>query len=326
LVPASESELECPTDQRISVIASALNAGMTVDRIWELTKIDKWFLHKLKGIIDLETKLSTKTSTSLDAPFLRQLKQAGFSDKQIARCIHSTELAIRRLRQEMNVLPLVKQIDTVAAEVAAQNNYLYMTYNGMEHDVEFNECGHMVIGSGAYRIGSSVEFDWCAVGSISTLQKLGYKSIMVNYNPETVSTDYDVCDRLYFEELSTERVLDIYEQEHSSGVVISMGGQIPNNLAIPLWRQNVKILGTTPDMIDAAENRYKFSRLLDAIGVDQPKWKELTNRAEISAFCQEVGYPCLVRPSYVLSGAAMNIVHSEVDLQTFLSEAVAVSK
>lgn len=329
LAPPSDEELEFPSDQRIFVLASAFKEGMTVERAHQLTKIDRWFLTKLKRIIDLENYLTSNYESNLDAipvEFFRELKRLGFSDKQIARCISSTELKIREKRTEMGIVPFVKQIDTVAAEVAAQNNYLYMTYSGSEHDINFNDHGYMVIGSGGYRIGSSVEFDWCAVSAITTLKKMGYKAIMVNYNPETVSTDYDVCDRLYFEELTLESVLNIYELEKSLGVLISMGGQIPNNLAIPLWRNNVNILGTSPEMIDNAENRYKFSRLLDSIGVDQPKWKELTDINLVKDFCHQVGYPVLVRPSYVLSGAAMNIVHSDGDLNSYLTQATAVSK
>jgi carbamoyl-phosphate synthase / aspartate carbamoyltransferase len=238
----------------------------------------------------------------------------------------STELAVRRLRQECNVHPFVKQIDTVAAEFPAYTNYLYTTYNAIEHDVKFEDRGIMVLGSGVYRIGSSVEFDWCAVRAIRTLRDCGLPTMMVNYNPETVSTDYDEADRLYFENISLETILDIYDAEHSRGVILSMGGQTPNNIALPLSRQNVKIYGTSPEMIDTAENRYKFSRLLDDIGVDQPKWKELSSFEEAQTFCDAVGYPVLVRPSYVLSGAAMNVVFSRDDLSDYLSEATAVSR
>lgn len=329
LAPPSEDELEFPSDQRIFVLATEFANGMTVDRAHELTKIDKWFLSKLKKISDMEKYLKATYDnkySSLPKSLLRQLKQMGFSDKQIARCVSSTEGFIRSLRTEQGIVPVVKQIDTVAAEVVAQNNYLYLTYHGLENDISFNLHGVMVIGSGGYRIGSSVEFDWCCVSAIKTLKKLGMKSIMVNYNPETVSTDYDVSDRLYFEQLTLESILDIYEKENSEGVIISMGGQIPNNLAIPLWRHNVKILGTSPESIDSAENRYKFSRLLDNLGVDQPRWRELTQLEDIKQFCEEVSFPCLVRPSYVLSGAAMNVVNSGEDLQKYLKEATTVSK
>ncbi len=257
---------------------------------------------------------------------LKQAKQTGFSDRQLAACIGSNELAVRRLRQEYGIAPFVKQIDTVAAEFPAFTNYLYTTYNAAEHDVNFDDRGVMVLGSGVYRIGSSVEFDWCAVRAIRTLRDQGYKTVMVNYNPETVSTDYDEADRLYFVTISLETILDIYELERTSGVVLSMGGQTPNNIALPLHRQNVNIFGTSPEMIDTAENRYKFSRLLDKIGVDQPQWKELTSFEEAQAFCVTVGFPVLVRPSYVLSGAAMNVVSSVDDLSDYLTQAAAVSR
>lgn len=257
---------------------------------------------------------------------LRQSKQLGFSDRQIATCMGTTELAVRRLRQENGISPFVKQIDTVAAEFPAFTNYLYTTYNAVEHDVTFDDCGVMVLGSGVYRIGSSVEFDWCAVRAIRTLRDQGLPTVMVNYNPETVSTDYDEADRLYFENISLETILDIYDTERSRGVILSMGGQTPNNIALPLYRQNVKIYGTSPEMIDTAENRFKFSRLLDEIIVDQPLWKELSSFEEAHTFCDKVGYPVLVRPSYVLSGAAMNVVFSQDDLSSYLSQATAVSR
>ncbi|KAF9983696.1 dihydroorotate dehydrogenase, partial [Entomortierella chlamydospora] len=244
----------------------------------------------------------------------------------IASAISSNELSVRRLRTDAGITPFVKQIDTVAAEFPAFTNYLYMTYNAVEHDITFEDKGVMVLGSGVYRIGSSVEFDWCAVRAIRTLRSRGVKTVMVNYNPETVSTDYDEADRLYFENINLERILDIYEAESSSGVVIAMGGQTPNNIALPLHRQNVKILGTSPEMIDTAENRYKFSRMLDQIDVDQPLWKELTSFSEAGEFCEKVGYPVLVRPSYVLSGAAMNVVYSPDDLANYLGQATAVSR
>ena len=264
--------------------------------------------------------------TTIGTDLLRQAKQLGFSDRQLATCMGSTELAVRRLRQEFGIAPFVKQIDTVAAEFPAFTNYLYTTYNAIEHDVSFGDRGVMVLGSGVYRIGSSVEFDWCAVRAIRTLREQGLKTIMVNYNPETVSTDYDEADRLYFENISLETILDIYDTEHSRGVILSMGGQTPNNIALPLYRQNVHIYGTSPEMIDTAENRYNFSRLLDEIGVDQPMWKELTSFEEAHRFCDTVGYPVLVRPSYVLSGAAMNVVSTGNDLSNYLNEATAVSR
>jgi len=263
---------------------------------------------------------------NLPIDLLRHAKQYGFSDRQLANCIGSTELAVRRLRLEAGISPFVKQIDTVAAEFPAYTNYLYTTYNAIEHDVDFTDRGVIVLGSGVYRIGSSVEFDWCAVRAIRTLRDQGLPTVMVNYNPETVSTDYDEADRLYFENISLETILDIYDAEASRGVILSMGGQTPNNIALPLYRQNVKIYGTSPEMIDMAENRYKFSRLLDEIGVDQPLWKELTSFEAATDFCEKVGYPVLVRPSYVLSGAAMNVVSTKGDLANYLTQAAEVSR
>ncbi|KAI9349354.1 hypothetical protein BD770DRAFT_446122 [Pilaira anomala] len=321
-----EFELTHPSDQRLFAIANAMEKGYTVDRIWELTRIDKWFLNRLMRIFQLGERLTGFTKANLPGNLIRSAKQLGFSDRQIANKINSNELAVRRLRQEFGVTPFVKQIDTVAAEFPAFTNYLYMTYNAVEHDIDFEDKGVMVLGSGVYRIGSSVEFDWCAVRAIRTLREQGVKTVMVNYNPETVSTDYDEADRLYFENINMERVLDIYEIEKSSGVLMSMGGQTPNNIALPLYRQNVKVLGTSPEMIDNAENRYKFSRMCDNIGVDQPLWKELTSYEEAEVFCEKVGYPVLVRPSYVLSGAAMNVVSSKDDLASYLKEAAAVSR
>jgi carbamoyl-phosphate synthase/aspartate carbamoyltransferase len=321
-----DEELVHPTDLRMFAIANALHSGYSVDQIWEKTQIDKWFLNKLNNIVKLDQKLHEYSISNLPLSLLYAAKQTGFSDRQLAVALKSTEMAVRELRVERGVTPFVKQIDTVAAEFPAQTNYLYMTYNAVEHDVQFEDRGITVLGSGVYRIGSSVEFDWCAVRAIRTLRQHGFKTIMINYNPETVSTDYDEADRLYFETITLERVLDIYEIEQSAGLILSMGGQTPNNIALPLYRANVKILGTTPEMIDSAENRYKFSRMLDRIGVDQPKWKELTSMDEASSFCERVGYPVLVRPSYVLSGAAMNVGSSPDDLQSYLSQAVAVSR
>ncbi|KAG0084161.1 hypothetical protein BGZ92_010144, partial [Podila epicladia] len=324
--PVIDDELVNPNDQRVFAIANAMNQGYSVDRIWELTKIDKWFLNKLQNIIHLDKILARFSAHSVPTSLLRSAKQLGFSDRQIATAISSNELSVRRLRTDAGIVPFVKQIDTVAAEFPAFTNYLYMTYNAVEHDVTFEDKGVMVLGSGVYRIGSSVEFDWCAVRAIRTLRARGVKTVMVNYNPETVSTDYDEADRLYFENINLERILDIYEAESSTGVVIAMGGQTPNNIALPLHRQNVKILGTSPEMIDTAENRYKFSRMLDQINVDQPLWKELTSFDEAGEFCEKVGYPVLVRPSYVLSGAAMNVVYSADDLANYLGQATAVSR
>lgn len=321
-----DTELQTPSDQRLFAVANALSDGYSVEKVWKLTNIDKWFLNKLDGLIRFGEKIASfETKEKLPISILRQAKQLGFEDRQIAKFLDSNEVAIRRLRKEAGVVPFVKQIDTVAAEFPAFTNYLYITYNADSSDVTFDDHGVIVLGSGVYRIGSSVEFDWCAVRAIRTLRENNFKTIMINYNPETVSTDYDEADRLYFETINLERVLDIYDLEQSSGVVISMGGQTSNNIALPLHRQNVKIMGTSPEMIDSAENRYKFSRMLDKIGVDQPAWKELTSIDEAEEFAEKVTYPVLVRPSYVLSGAAMNTVYSKADLASYLSQAVDVS-
>ncbi|KAG8527659.1 uncharacterized protein KY384_007812 [Bacidia gigantensis] len=323
-----DNELQTPSDQRLFAIANAMHSGYTVDKIWEMTQIDKWFLRKLKGLSDFGKLMTSYDTTSVPRSLFRQAKQLGFSDRQLAGFWGSNELAVRRARVEAGITPLVKQIDTVAAEFPAFTNYLYLTYNGKrdEHDVPFNDHGVMVVGSGVYRIGSSVEFDWCSVRAIRTIREQGFKTVMVNYNPETVSTDYDEADRLYFETINLETVLDIYQLETSSGIIISMGGQTPNNIALPLSRLNVKVLGTSPDMIDMAENRFKFSRMLDRIFVDQPAWKELTSFEDAASFCEKVSYPVLVRPSYVLSGAAMNTVYSQDDLANYLNQAAEVSK
>lgn len=321
-----DHELANPTDKRLFAIATALKRGYSVDKINQLSNIDPWFLRRLERLSKTEGVLSKYNASTIPRELLRNAKQLGFSDRQIASAINSTELAVRGLRLEAGMMPFVKQIDTVAAEFPAFTNYLYTTYNASEHDVDFNDNGVMVLGSGVYRIGSSVEFDWCAVRAIRTIRENGFKTVMINYNPETVSTDYDEADKLYFENISLETVLDIYDLEHSAGVVLSMGGQTPNNIALALHRQNVKIFGTSPEMIDNAENRYKFSRMLDKIDVDQPLWKELTSFSEAKSFCDNVGYPVLVRPSYVLSGAAMNVVFSEDDLQSYLGQAAEVSR
>ena len=323
-----DDELQTPSDQRLFAIANAMHAGYSVDKIWEMTKIDKWFLHKLKGLSDFGKAMGRYTTGDIaERPgLLRQAKQLGFCDRQLAKFWSSNELAVRRLRLEAGILPFVKQIDTVAAEFPAFTNYLYLTYNATESDVAFDDHGVMVLGSGVYRIGSSVEFDWCSVRAIRTLRESGFKTIMVNYNPETVSTDYDEADKLYFENINLETVLDIYQMEAASGVLGAMGGQTPNNIALPLLRSGVRVLGTSPEMIDTAENRYKFSRMLDRIGVDQPTWKELTSFDEAKVFCKKVTYPVLVRPSYVLSGAAMNTVYSEADLESYLQQAAEVSR
>lgn len=321
----SEEELHQPTDKRIFVLAAALKAGFTVDRLYELTKIDRWFLEKMKNINTITMELE-KLNSNISNDLLKQAKRLGFSDKQIASHIKSSELEVRKQRRESGILPFVKQIDTVAGEWPASTNYLYLTYNASAHDIEFVDQMVMVIGSGVYRIGSSVEFDWCAVGCLRELRSLGKKTIMVNYNPETVSTDYDMCDRLYFEEISFETVMDIYKFEDPEGIILSMGGQLPNNIAMDLHRQQARILGTSPESVDSAENRFKFSRMLDRKGILQPRWKELTNLQSAVDFCEEVGYPCLVRPSYVLSGAAMNVAYCNTDLETYLNAASLVSK
>jgi carbamoyl-phosphate synthase / aspartate carbamoyltransferase len=321
-----DSELQTPSDQRLFAIANAFESGYSVDKVWSMTKIDKWFLSKLESLIKFGKMLEGYQSKIIPTNVLREAKQLGFEDRQIAKFTKSNELAVRVMRLEAGIRPFVKQIDTVAAEFPAYTNYLYMTYNADSHDISFDDHGVMVLGSGVYRIGSSVEFDWCAVRAVRTLREQGIKTVMINYNPETVSTDYDEADRLYFEVINLERVLDIYELESSSGVVISMGGQTSNNIALSLHRQNVKILGTSPEMIDSAENRYKFSRMLDRIGVDQPAWKELTSIDEAEAFAEKVTYPVLVRPSYVLSGAAMNTVYTRDDLANYLNQAVEVSR
>ncbi|KAI4165542.1 MAG: hypothetical protein LQ342_000955 [Letrouitia transgressa] len=321
-----DAELQTPSDQRLFAIANAMHSGYTVDKIWEMTQIDRWFLRKLKGLSDFAKQMSSYNSTSVPSGMIRKAKELGFSDQQLANFWSSTEVAVRRLREQAGITPFVKQIDTVAAEFPAFTNYLYLTYNGSEHDIDFNDRGVMVLGSGVYRIGSSVEFDWCSVRSIRTLREQGFKTVMVNYNPETVSTDYDEADRLYFETINLETVRDIYQLESSTGVIISMGGQTPNNIALWLHRYDVKVLGTSPEMIDAAENRWKFSRMLDRIEVDQPAWRELTDIGDAREFCDEVTYPVLVRPSYVLSGAAMNTVYSKDDLAAYLDQATQVSK
>ncbi len=321
-----DAELQTPSDQRLFAIANAMHSGYTVHKIWEMTQIDKWFLSKLKRLSDFGQFMSTFKKDTVPRDRFRQAKQLGFSDRQLAKFWNSNELAVRRKRVEADITPVVKQIDTVAAEYPAFTNYLYMTYNGTEHDISFQDHGVMVLGSGVYRIGSSVEFDWCSVRAIRTLREQGFKTVMLNYNPETVSTDYDEADRLYFETINLETVLDIYQLESSSGVIISMGGQTPNNIAMHLHRLNVKVLGTSPEMIDMAENRYKFSRMLDRIYVDQPDWKELARIEDAYHFCDEVKYPVLVRPSYVLSGAAMNTVDDKAALAHYLAQAKEVSQ
>jgi carbamoyl-phosphate synthase large subunit len=332
-----ESELENPTDRRIFAIAEAFNQGYSIDDIYNKTKIDRWFLYRLKNIFNIKRELQKINSLEqLPDNLLRLSKQAGFSDFQIARIIlDSTDefiqrdlLRVRAARKERGIIPVVKQIDTLAGEYPAMTNYLYITYNGIENDIEFinDNKSVVVLGSGAYRIGSSVEFDWCSVNAVKTIRKEGYRSVMINYNPETVSTDYDTCDRLYFDELSFERVMDIIDLENPYGVIISVGGQIPNNLAMKLYDQKVPVLGTSPVKIDNAEDREKFSSLLDRLNIDQPRWARLSESEEINKFISKVGYPVLIRPSYVLSGAAMNVVSNPDQLNHFLEMAANVSK
>ena len=331
-----DEALREPTDKRIFVVAKAMREGYTVERIHELTKIDRWFLEKLHHIIATERELEAVDSfDALTEALLRTAKQQGFSDFQVARAIRKNAfdsiadgLAVRALRKQFGIVPVVKQIDTLAAEYPAMTNYLYLTYNGLTNDVEYlhDHRSVVVLGSGAYRIGSSVEFDWCSVNALLTVKERGWRSVMINYNPETVSTDYDMCDRLYFDELTYERVMDILELEQPHGVILSVGGQIPNNLATRLDDAGVNILGTSAESIDNAEDRHKFSAMLDRLGIDQPRWRELTSFADIDDFIREVGFPVLVRPSYVLSGAAMNVCSNEEELHRFLRLAANVSK
>ena len=332
-----EQALKEPTDKRIFVIESAFREGYTVEQIHDLTKIDKWFLYKLANIVNTALELEKHNDlATLPVELLRQAKREGFSDFQIARAVlkecmtdaEKANLDVRHLRKGYGIMPCVKQIDTLAAEYPAQTNYLYLTYNGNENDVTYlhDHRSIIVLGSGAYRIGSSVEFDWCSVNALMTVKKEGWRSVMINYNPETVSTDYDMCDRLYFDELTFERVMDIIELEQPHGVILSTGGQIPNNLATRLDAEKVNILGTSATSIDNAEDRHKFSSMLDSLGIDQPRWRELTSLADIKEFVDEVGYPVLVRPSYVLSGAAMNVCSNEEELERFLKLAANVSK
>ncbi|OBA24397.1 carbamoyl-phosphate synthase [Metschnikowia bicuspidata var. bicuspidata NRRL YB-4993] len=323
-----DDTLANPTDRRWLAVGQALlHENYSVDRVHDLTKIDKWFLYKLMNIVHMYRELEAAASLSnVNTDLMSRAKKLGFSDKQIAMCVHLAELDVRALRKSYGITPFVKKIDTLAAEFPANTNYLYTTYNATSSDIDFNEHGTMVLGSGVYRIGSSVEFDWCAVATARALRKSGHKTIMINYNPETVSTDFDEVDRLYFEELSLERVLDIYELETAQGVVVSFGGQLPQNIALALQNQGCNVLGTNPEDIDKAEDRHKFSQILDSIGVDQPQWKELTSIEEAEAFANDVGYPVLVRPSYVLSGAAMSVINSQNELESKLSNASKVSR
>ncbi len=337
-IPDIDAALQTPTDRRIFVIAKAFAEGYTVDRIHELTKIDRWFLFKLRKIVDTAEELEGFNDlAAVPEILMRQAKQQGFSDFQIGRAVFKdgfTEraeeltMAVRSRRKEIGIVPCVKQIDTLAAEYPAATNYLYLTYNGSYNDVEYtgDHRSVVVLGSGAYRIGSSVEFDWSSVNALMTARKEGWRSVMINYNPETVSTDYDICDRLYFDELTFERVMDILELENPHGVILSVGGQIPNNLATRLDGSGVNILGTSAESIDRAEDRHKFSAMLDSLGIDQPRWRELTSFEDIDSFVAEVGFPVLVRPSYVLSGAAMNVCSNSDELRRFLKLAANVSK
>ena len=329
--------LTAPTDKRVFAIADAMAAGYSVDRIHELTKIDRWFLFKLQNILNTAREMEQyNTVAELPAALLRLAKQQGFSDFQVARSVLKADmtnaeealLTVRARRKELGIVPVVKQIDTLAAEYPAATNYLYLTYNGSQNDVDYtgDHRSIIVLGSGAYRIGSSVEFDWCSVNALMTVKQQGFRSVMINYNPETVSTDYDICDRLYFDELTFERVMDIIDLENPHGVILSVGGQIPNNLATRLDAQHVNILGTTATSIDNAEDRHKFSAMLDRLGIDQPRWRELSSLDDINLFIEEVGFPVLVRPSYVLSGAAMNVCSNSEELVRFLALAANVSK
>ncbi len=332
-----DAALREPTDKRVFVISKAMHKGYTVDQIHELTKIDKWFLEKLKHIIDIDEELKTKNINTLDKALFRKAKVYGFTDFQIARAVgledelhnmHKAMLLVRHCRKNLGIVPVVKQIDTLAAEYPARTNYLYVTYGGVASDIEPEHDGRsiVVLGSGAYRIGSSVEFDWCGVQALNTIRKEGWRSVMINYNPETVSTDYDMCDRLYFDELTFERVMDIIELESPHGVIVSTGGQIPNNLAMKLAEQHVPLLGTKAEDIDGAEDRAKFSEMLTRHGINQPEWSALTSMEDIDDFIARVGFPVLVRPSYVLSGAAMNVCSNEEELKRFLRLAANVSE
>ena len=336
-IPNIDAALREPTDKRVFVISKAMHKGYTIDQIHDLTKIDKWFLYKLKHIIDIDEQLKQCNVNTIDRELLREAKVYGFSDFQIARAVglenelhnmHKAMLVIRRLRKTYDILPVVKQIDTLAAEYPAQTNYLYLTYAGVKSDIKFSDDRQSVIvlGSGAYRIGSSVEFDWCGVQALNTIRRQGYRSIMINFNPETVSTDYDMCDRLYFDELTFERVMDVIDLEVPHGVIVSTGGQIPNNLALYLDEEHVPILGTRAKDIDGAEDRAKFSQMLTENGINQPEWSALTSMADIDSFVSRVGFPVLVRPSYVLSGAAMNVCSNEEELKRFLQLAANVSE
>ncbi len=322
-----DKQLAQPTDKRIYAIAQALKKGYSVDKIYELTKITRWFIFKMKNLIETEKKLTGIKLNKISVDLMREAKMNGFSDIQIGQLVNATEFEVRNYRKSLGIVPVVKQIDTLAAEYPAQTNYLYLTYHGKENDIQLGQKKQIVVlGSGAYRIGSSVEFDWCCVNAVMSLNKLEYNTIMINCNPETVSTDYDICDKLYFEQLTFERVLDICEIESPEGVIISMGGQIPNNLALKLHNAGINIVGTSAQQIDNAEDRHKFSQILDRLEVDQPEWKELTSLDEAKEFAKKVSYPVLIRPSYVLSGAAMSIVVSDEELEEYLKKASEISR
>ncbi|MGH7495112.1 MAG: carbamoyl-phosphate synthase (glutamine-hydrolyzing) large subunit [bacterium] len=321
-----EEELRNPTDERVFAIPLALKAGMSIDQIYELTHIDKWFLFKIKNILEVEKQLTIYAGGVCPRGVLERAKRTGFSDKQVATILKTEESEVRNMRRNYGLSPQTKQIDTLAAEYPAQTNFLYLTYNGSTTDVQpSGKRAVIVLGSGVYRIGSSVEFDWCCVNAVMTLKQLGYRTIMINYNPETVSTDYDECDRLYFDELSLETILEIHEKEQALGIIVSMGGQTPNNLALKLQQAGVNVLGTSPQQIDMAEDRHKFSKLLDELGIDQPQWRELSSLQEAKAFANAVQYPVLVRPSYVLSGSAMAVASNDGELGRFLEKATMVS-
>ena len=315
-----KKELKQPTDKRMLAISEAIKQSYSIGEIYKLSSVNPWFLYKIKNIVEIEEKIKKYTLQKIPKSLFREAKIKGFSDKQIAIITKTKEIDARKRRKRLGIVPVVKQIDTLAAEYPAKTNYLYLTYSGINDDIDFKTKKQVIVlGGGAYRIGSSVEFDWCCVNSVTSLNKMNYKTIMINCNPETVSTDYDICNKLYFDELTFERVLDVCEKEKTYGAIISMGGQIPNNLALPLFNSGVKILGTSPLDIDRAEDRHKFSNLLDTINVDQPEWKELTSLNEAEKFAERVGYPVLVRPSYVLSGSAMRVAYNEKALKNFLN-------
>jgi carbamoyl-phosphate synthase large subunit len=322
-----EASIANPTDKRLFAVVAALKKGYSVDKVHQISKIDRWFLYKMKNIVETENVLCSQKVKTLNYDVFKRAKQQGFSDMQIALLVESTEGEIRAMRKKMGIIPRVKQIDTLAAEYPAQTNYLYLSYHADEDDLEFGEQKQIIVlGSGPYRIGSSVEFDWCCVNSVMTLERMDYRTLMINCNPETVSTDYDICDKLYFDEISLERILDIYDKEQPDGIIVSMGGQVANNLAMKLYNAGAKILGTSPLQIDNAENRYKFSKILDNLEIDQPEWSEFSKLEEAKKFAERVGYPVLIRPSYVLSGAAMNTVESSERLESYLRQAAEISK